>query len=158
MNPRVWSTLFRFVLALWVGGVAAVTFVVTPPIFDSFPRDEAGRVVGVVFPVYFPYVTALVAAALVLYLLARRGPWGTPHRVAVGLLVTALLAAGANQFWVHPRARAVKAEIHSFENLAPDHPLRRRFGRLHGVSMALNLLVLAEGAFLLLGDRRWLEG
>ena len=56
---------------------------------------------------------------------------------------------------MHPASRALKAEIHSGEALPAEHPLRREFAHLHGVSMTLNLFVLANGVVLLLGGSRW---
>ncbi len=40
-------------LSLWVGGMSLFTFILTPVIFRSYPRDAAGEVVGKLFPSYF---------------------------------------------------------------------------------------------------------
>jgi hypothetical protein len=55
-----------------------------------------------------------------------------------------------NAAFAHPELKAIKKEIHSFETVSDDDPLRKKFGRLHGVSAALNLLLLADGITLLL--------
>ena len=154
MKPII-TAVMRLSLALWVGGIASVTFLLTPAIFGHYPRDEAGRIVGVLFPLYFPYLTALAVLALVLFLLLRRGRWRATHSLAGLLLLGAVAASGAQQCWVHPESRALKAEIHAGEALPAEHPLRREFARLHGVSMTLNLFVLANGVVLLLGGSRW---
>jgi hypothetical protein len=39
--------------------------------------------------------------------------------------------------------------VPSFETTAPDDPARREFSRLHGISMVVNLVVLLEGAALI---------
>ena len=149
MKP-VLEIAWRLVLSLWVGGIAIFTFLLTPAIFGHYGRDEAGRIVGVLFPLYFPYLSVLSLAALVLYALGCRGRRGAVHGAVLALLLLAVAGNAVNQFAIHPRSRAVKAEIHSFEAIPAEHPLRRRFARLHGVSMALNLFVLADGVLLLL--------
>ncbi len=144
------DAVFRLALSLWVGGAALFTFVLTPILFRQLGREEAGRIVGLLFPAYFPWNLALSLVALAAFLGLARGPWRAPHWVALGLLVTAVAANGHAQFRLHPEARTVKAELRSLESVPDDHPLRRRFGRLHAVSAALNLLVLADGVALLL--------
>ncbi|NTW65040.1 MAG: DUF4149 domain-containing protein, partial [Nitrospirae bacterium] len=42
--------------ALWTGGMALFTFIVTPAIFRSYGRDQAGEIVGRLFPGYFLYL------------------------------------------------------------------------------------------------------
>ena len=42
----------------------------------------------------------------------------------------------------------VKLSVASFETAPPDDPARKEFSRLHGISMGVNLLVLLEGAAL----------
>lgn len=66
------------------------------------------------------------------------------------LLALAVASAGFVRFGYYPRAQEVKARIASFETVPAADPLRREFSRLHGTSMALNLFLLADGAFLLL--------
>jgi hypothetical protein len=49
---------------------------------------------------------------------------------------------------VEPRAAALKQQIGSFETTTKDHPLRKEFAKLHGVSAVCNLTVLAGGVLL----------
>ena len=65
----------------------------------------------------------------------------------------ALLLSGWHAYSLVPRIEAVKAQIHSFESVSPEHPARREFSRLHGISMGVNLAVLAAGVVLILGER-----
>jgi hypothetical protein len=55
--------------------------------------------------------------------------------------------------YLFPQILAVKSRVASFES-APDAPERVRFRALHGASMLLNLLVLADGAVLLAFARK----
>ncbi len=145
------DAVYRLVLALWVGGISIFTFLVTPLLFRNLGRDEAGRIVGLYFPVYFTYNLVLAAAALATFLLVSGlGRWRLPHWVCALLLLAAVAAAGFVRYGYYPKAEAVKARIASFETVRPDDPLRREFSRLHGQSMALNLFLLVDGVVLLL--------
>jgi uncharacterized membrane protein len=63
-----WLSLYNLILSLWVGGIAIFTFIVTPAIFRSFGRDEAGAIVGKLFPGYFTYVLVLTLLAFIFFL------------------------------------------------------------------------------------------
>jgi hypothetical protein len=145
----VWSFLYALVLALWVGGIAIFTFVVTPAIFGSFTRDMAGEIVGKLFPGYFLYNLVLSLLALGLLFIGFNA---SDMRCRLSLL----LAAGAIvinlfvAFGLHPEIKEVKEAIHSFETVSAESPLRKKFAVLHTVSATLNLIVLAEGIGLIL--------
>lgn len=141
--------IYRLALALWVGGISIYTFLVTPAVFRAFSRDEAGRIVGVLFPWYYPFTLGVSAVALAA-LLAGARPWRALHWLGAALILAAVAANAYAQFRVHPESVAVKSEIHAGEALPPEHSLRQRFSRLHGQAMALNLAVLADGVVLLL--------
>jgi uncharacterized membrane protein len=138
---------YLLVLALWVGGMAAVTFAVTPSVFKAFPRDRAAEVVDAIFTVYFPALPALAAAALVLLLLS--GIRGSRKAVSVALLAVAVMAGGYLNFNLVPRIAEVKKTVTSFEGEATT-PERREFGKLHEFSMNVNLGLLVDGVVLLL--------
>lgn len=137
-------------LALWVGGMALFTFIITPAIFNSYNRDMAGEIVGRLFPGYFLYNLVLSLLALVLFLI----PWSDiarrRFRLSLFCLVIAVIINIFVSFKLHPDIKEIKKEIHSFETLSSDDPLRMKFRRLHGISAILNLLLLAEGVTLLL--------
>ncbi len=138
------SALYRLALAFWVGGAALFTFVLTPILFKTQPRDLAGRIVGVLFPGYFRWGLACGAVALVCLLLQR----GRHFLPALALLVLMLTATSFQALVIEPKAAALKEQIGSFETTPKDHPLRQQFARLHAVSAACNLLVLAGGVVL----------
>lgn len=138
--------LYRLSVAFWVGGVALFTFVLTPILFKTQPRDLAGKIVGVLFPGYFYWGLACGAVALV-SLLIQRGRHFIP---ALILLVLMLGATSYQSFIIEPQAAALKEKIGSFENTTRDHPLRREFSRLHGISAACNLAVFAGGVVLII--------
>jgi hypothetical protein len=135
--------LYRLALAGWVGGNALFTLVLTPILFRTEGRDTAARIVGAFFPAYFRWGLACGFLALVCRFLSR----GVGQKLPL-LLATMLLLTSFQALYVEPRAAELKQQIGSFEATPKDHPLRREFARLHGVSAACNLAVLAGGVAL----------
>jgi hypothetical protein len=138
------TILYRLALAFWVGGVALFTFVLTPILFRTQPRDLAGKIVGVLFPGYFRWGLACGAVALVCLLLQR----GRHFLPALALLVLMLAATSYQALVIEPKAAALKEQIGSFETTPKEDPLRREFARLHAVSAVCNIVVFAGGVVL----------
>jgi hypothetical protein len=148
------AAIFRLAMTFWVGGSALFTFVITPIIFKTQPRDLAARIVGVLFPGYFWWglVTGMVALACLLII---RGRLFLP---TLGLLVLMLGLTSYQAFFLEPRAAELKKQIVSFETTGKSDPLRREFSRVHGISMACNLVALAGGiVIILLPGNFWIK-
>lgn len=145
-----WFSVYNLILALWVGGMSIFTFVVTPLIFKSYPRDTAGQIVGKLLPDYFVYALALAAVALVLLFFISRDHFQTLFRVSLILIALALVVSVFVRYKLYPDAVRVKQEVTSFEREPADSPARKKFTRLHAISASLNLLVLVDGVVLLL--------
>jgi hypothetical protein len=146
---RTGLTLYHFLLALWVGGMAMFSFLVTPVIFTSFTRDTAGEIVGKLFPYYFPFtlVTALMALVVFLFFIGVRAT--VHHRITLALLLFALLVNVFVTFKLYPDITRVKQEIVTFEETSSSDPKRLEFKRLHRMSSILNILLLLDGTVLL---------
>lgn len=140
----VWSVFFNIAVALWTGGVWIFTFLATPAIFKSFPRDTASGIVDKLFPLYFPYNLLLSVLALVFFLAS--GGSG----VSLALIAAAVLTNLFIVFVLYPSIRKTKRQISSFEKSGPSLPARKRFSRMHAVSAVLNLLLLALGLALII--------
>jgi uncharacterized membrane protein len=137
--------IYRLAVAAWVGGAALFTFVLTPAIFRHFDRDRAGEIVGVLFPGYFLWGLAAGLTALAFLVPSRNR-----HVTASAVILVLMLAVTSLQFLVvEPRAAALKREIPSFVTTPADHPARRAFRKLHGLSAAGNLGVIGGGIALL---------
>ncbi|MEW6720516.1 MAG: DUF4149 domain-containing protein [Thermodesulfobacteriota bacterium] len=145
------AALYRLTLALWVGGIALFTFVVTPILFRTQGRDAAGKIVGTIFPHYFRYVLVLAGVVLLLRLLSGEAFRGWRRVVGTLLAASAIFLAGYQAYSLLPRMEEVKRAAVSFETAAPDSASRKEFSRLHGISMVLNMIVLLEGATLAAG-------
>ena len=151
------SFILMLALALWVGGGVLYTFVLTPAVFAAYPRNTAGEIVGTMMPHYFRFQLAAAAvAALVMVGLWRSWP-GRRRALCLALVLGALATQAFVQLRLYPMILEVKSRVASFET-APDAPERRRFRSLHGVSMLLNLLILADGTLLLALARHHYEG
>ena len=138
------TIVYRLTLAFWLGGVALFTFVLTPILFKTQPRDVAGKIVGVLFPGYFRWGLLCGGVALACQLIIQQS-WPSPIQV---ILLVMLAATAVQTFFIQPKAAGLKKEIGSFEQPPKDHPLRREFSRLHGFSAVLNLLVFVGGVVL----------
>jgi uncharacterized membrane protein len=160
MQPMTFTFgfLYNVSLALWTGGMALFTFIVTPAIFRSFERDQAGEIVGKLFPGYFTYLLALSALALVLFFLLGADQATRSFRASLFLLVVGVIINAYVLFSLHPRTVEVKQRVASFERSAPDSPARKEFKKLHAVSAVLNLALLADGIALLILSRNIAKG
>lgn len=136
--------LYRLAISLWAGGNVIFTLLLTPILFKTESRDTAGRIVGNLFPAYFKWGLACGAIALACRLLARTGVSKAPVAILVVMLAVTLFQS----FYVEPRAAELKRQIGSFETTPKDHPLRKEFSKLHGVSAVCNLMVMAGGVVL----------
>jgi uncharacterized membrane protein len=143
------STAYRLALSLWVGGMALFTFVVTPVVFRTQGREAAGKIVGAIFPLYFRYGLVLTAVALLTRMVAGEAFHGVRQWVGTLLILTALLLTGFQAYGLTPQMERVKRSVTSFEAAPPDDPARKEFSRLHGISMVVNLVILLEGAALI---------
>ena len=141
---QYFEILYRLAISLWTGGVAIFTLMLTPIIFKTESRDVAGRIVGYLFPDYFRWALACGIIALICNVVSR----GINLRLPVIVLVVMLALTSIQSFYVEPRAAELKRQIGSFESTSKEHPLRKEFSKLHGVSAVCNLSVLAGGVLL----------
>ena len=151
MKMHLFPALYRLALSLWVGGIALFTFIVTPVIFRTHGRDDAGKIVGAIFPLYFRYVLVLAATALLARILSGVAFHGVRQWAGTLLIVTAVFLTGYQAYRLAPSMERIKRSVVSFESVARNEPDRKEFSRLHGISMAVNLVVFLEGTALVVG-------
>ena len=138
--------LYQLAVAFWAGGYALFTFVLTPLLFKNESRDSAGRIVGILFPGYFRWGLACGVIALLCRLIMR-----SCRLEAATVILGVMLAITALQaFYIEPKAAEIKQGIVSFETTPKDHPLRKEFSKLHGISALCNLTVIAGGVALVI--------
>jgi len=142
--------LLVFTLGTWVGAGLFVSLVVAPAAFRLLPApDLAGVLVGA-------SLTRLhlmgIGAGLLFLVLAAAG--GAISQLKVGRSALALVAlmivlTAASEFGVTPRMYALRVQMAaahgSIAGTPREDPVRAAFGRLHGVSMSLELVTLLSG-------------
>ena len=138
------DTLYRLAISLWAGGNAIFTLMLTPILFKTESRDVAGRIVGSLFPGYFRWGVVCGVVALV----CRVAGKGFNLSLPVLVLIAMLAVTSFQALYVEPGAAELKRQIGSFETTGKDHPLRKEFSKLHGISAVCNLAVLAGGLLL----------
>ena len=122
------------------GGMALYSFGFAPLLFTRLPGEQAAKLLREAFPWYYLFVivTAGVAGLLVVAL--------DPFSAAL-LAMTLLVGVAARQTLMPAINRARDASLGKAD--APDAPdeagrtaAKRRFDRLHGLSVALNFVQL----------------
>lgn len=141
---QILTVLYHLAVSLWLGGAALFTFVLTPLLFRHESRDTAARIVGLFFPGYFRWGVACGLLALILRIVLS----GKGVLTAAVIIFVMLTLSSIQAFYIEPQAAELKRQIGSFETTPKDHPLRRQFSKLHGVSAICNLSVIAGGVAL----------
>jgi len=154
-------TTLRFLqllaLGVWLGGMAVFSFIVAPAVFAVLPsRHLAGDLVTVALARMY-MVSVLCGAVFVGALVAEQMHSGGVLRgiaMPVVLLAAALALGSYNQYGLTPPMAGLRAEMKatfgSVDETPTEHPLRARFNRYHGISMALmsgELLLVAALLF-----------
>ncbi len=141
--PRFLRSLEALLLAAWFGGGLFLILAAQAAFAAAGSPTAAAGVVGAMLDRW--HYLALGAPFILLLTEWRARALANTARVV--LLAAALLAASA-QAGVDLRIHAIRARSATpISQLAKGHPVRRAFGRLHGISMSLLALqVLLAGA------------
>ncbi|VAX22673.1 hypothetical protein MNBD_NITROSPINAE02-1888 [hydrothermal vent metagenome] len=138
-------------MTVWIGSMVFFSFVVAPAVFKNFERQMAGDIVGLVFPKYFMLgMICAVIALVTLFMLGSKVGF-VPH-IKVGLILLCLMGGlvASQGFVLGPKARQVKADIRALaDDDANKQQLRKKFGKLHGASVVINVVILFLGLGLL---------
>lgn len=140
--------LERLLLALWVGGWCAVGYLAVPVLFRQLP-EQAGALAGVMFSA-LNHFALITGALLMLAAWWRRRSGGWP-KWQVAVLIIMLVLVAVMQFGLQPLMTAMREQAAAQGGVMP-----ARFGRLHGISSMLYLVVTVLGLGLLAahGHRR----
>lgn len=150
----IWQFLQFLSLGVWVGAALFVGVLLAPGAFATLPtRELAGNVVGMALARLHLLGYACGAVYLLASVLAARSV-NALARPAVVCVLAMLLLTAATQFGVNAKAgdlrQQMRSEFGSVDATPAGHALRAQFGRLHGVSSAIELTVLLLGAVALL--------
>jgi uncharacterized membrane protein len=138
-----------FALGTWVGAGLFLSFAVAPGAFATLDtREQAGAVVGMALGRLHIYGLAAGAVYLAATLLLEPR-LAVLLRTAAQLVILMMVLTLVSQYVVTPRMADLRAELAaahgSIDRTPAEHPARQAFGRLHGVSSALELAVLLAG-------------
>ena len=144
-------------LVIWVGGLLALGGIAAPAIFEILAtQPDGGRMLsGAVFGEIlrrFHLVSYGAGAVLLATLLLRRVLGPAPRRFAwrAGLATVMLVATAYGGIVVAGEIAALQRQIGAAPSSLPEGDARRvRFGRLHGLSTALQLVPLLGGLMLI---------
>jgi len=150
-------------LVIWVGGLLALGAIAAPAIFDVLAArqtDNARMLAGALFGEIlrrFHLASYAAGAILLATLLLRRILGPRPRRFAwrAGLATLMLTASAYSGFIVAARIQRLQEDIGAAPSslLAAD-PRRVEFGRLHGLSTALELVPVLGGLMLIFWEIR----
>jgi len=152
LGSRITEAFFLIAVAVWVGAIITLSFVVAPVVFSALPRPQAGDLMNQLFPAYYRVgalcgAVALAAGAIQAYI-GRR--WGTLRFWLTGLMVVSTLYAG---FVVTPHAQAMRAQLVDETEKAERAKLQQAFDRDHRLAVVANGVALLAGVAVL-----WLAG
>jgi len=146
---QVFRYTYMLALVLWIGGIVFFSFHASPSIFKVLPREQAGQVVGDIYPRYHPL--GYVAYAIALGSLVALRKFGVAQSVRTAMIFLSLIGGG--QITLGAVVGPMVVEARDAVKAAPPGPekdrLEKRFRSLHGVSMLLNLALLMLGLVLL---------
>jgi len=138
-----WLVVFLYVLALavWTGEIVFFSFAVAPQLFGALPVEQAGAVVGLIFPAY--YTIGHVCGAVLVGCAALLRRWSRPAgglwllaAVVAGVALVASLYAG---LVVQPSASALRPQLHRADTPAA---VQEEFDALHRQAVQLNGVAL----------------
>jgi hypothetical protein len=145
-------------LVIWDGGLVALGAIAAPAIFAVIGARQvpdgrllAGAVFGEVLRRFF-FVSCGAAAVVFLTLIVRRILGPKPRHAGARAAILALMTAATLYagIVVSGQIAAVQASIGAAPSSLPDtDPRRIEFGRLHGLSSALQLVPLVGGLALI---------
>jgi len=137
----------RIILTLWVGGLWAIGFLAVPVLFHTLDdRTLAGQLAAPMFTLINGIGLACGALLLLSAAMGEGRAWYRSWRV--GVIAIMMGGMAVILFVIQPQMAALKVQV------APGGALGPQFGRLHGISSAIYLLVSLLGLLLVAGGER----
>lgn len=125
----LWAGVDRMLIALWVGALWTVGFVVAPVLFAELDRHTAGTLAGILFH-YLNFAGLVIGGWLLL-----RNRLTSQATVPALLLALMLLLILINEFGIAPEIAALREA-----GFAVGSEAASRFGLLHGAASVLYLI------------------
>jgi MFS family permease len=145
------SALYNVAVALWVGGLLAMGYLVAPLLFSKLAdRSLAGSVAGTMFSA-MAWVGLACGSYLLLFVLAGKG-WRAIQSGVFWIVLLMLALTATGHFGVQPILAQLKAD--ALPRQVMESALRDRFSTWHGVSSALYLVQSLLGVALAVMQER----
>jgi uncharacterized membrane protein len=129
-------------MVIWFGGMIFFSFIAAPSIFKILPKTTAGDLVGDIFPKYYliGYIASLILLGTLIWLGQRNF-----KPIAVPLIIMAIMTGLTyySGMVVGAKARAIKTELHETQDEVKKEKLAKSFKKIHGISMMLNVSIIA---------------
>ncbi|MGA6827560.1 DUF4149 domain-containing protein [Nitrospira sp. NS4] len=149
--------LHSLAIAVLIGKVVLLSFVVAPVLAKQLDREPFGKVVRELFPAY--YALGMGAAAIGVLSVLMLGiihETNVIRHLTAGVWLVVLAAETYCRSPLTPRSNAMRDRIKEQESQGPVDPvLQAAWNRLHQRSVYLNSLVLLGGLCLLGLAGRW---
>lgn len=144
--------IYQVAIALWVGGLWAIGYIVAPVLFANLPGDRvlAGILAGKMFALG-AQVGMGCATYVLIYQVANYGA-GALRTAVFWIVVAMLLLTIAGHFGIQPILAQLKAQV--LPHNVMQSIVRDRFAAWHGVSSVLYLIQSALGLALILRKAR----
>ena len=136
----MFQTSEKILLTIWIGGMWAIGYIVTPVLFQMLDKSVAGQVAGQLFSIV-SYIGIFSAVALIISVLVKQGFSRRHWQLLV--LIAMLLVIMIGQFVIQPMMEELKAVGLSETNAS-------QFGRLHGIASVLYLMNSLAGLALVI--------
>ena len=140
-----------FALSLWVGGGAAISFLVAPVVFElAGSRKLAGQIVGQVLRRFDTYVLIAGPIACGAALVEMAGTSGASRTLTLRVArIAAMLALALySRLALSPEIHRLRTQLgDEIDSIPREDPRRRAFGRLHGFSVLCVMGEIVLGAF-----------
>ena len=137
---------FAYLMALiiWIGSIIFFSFFGAPSIFKVLDRELAGRVVGDIFPKY--WMIGYICSATVLGTLLLLRKFGTANTTARIIIVSVMIiVVYITGLGIGTKAKRIKAQMYATDDTVEREEIRKKFMKIHGVSMSMNMTVLLLG-------------
>lgn len=131
-------------LVIWIGGIIFFSFFAAPSIFKVLDRELAGDVVGDIFPKYWflGYVCSIVSLGTLIFLWRKATTGATVRIILLSIMMAISFYSG---LVVGPKARGIKAQARAVKDVREKEELRKRFMKIHSLSVLMNSIVLIMG-------------
>lgn len=127
-------------LVVWFGGMIFFSFIAAPSIFKILSKEDAGDVVGDIFPKYF--LIGYVASLTLLGTLFKLGQGN--FRVIPPIILLAIMSGLTfySGLVIGPKVRKMKAKMREISDEVQKEELEISFKKTHSFSMILNVSII----------------